>query len=251
MQTTPVFERKIAALTEENLSLKSRIAWFEKQLFGQKSEKHVVENSLQSELNLGPIAETLPQTSTPKKVEGYERGKAKKQRPESCVTDTGLRFGDEVPLQVIDLTPKELEGPESDQYETINIRSTYKLAKRPASYVVLEYRTPIIRKQSTGELHTTPMPEQVLEGSIAYVSLIAGLLIDKFLYHLPLHRQHQQLSHAGIQVARSSLTNWTQRAIELLRPIVEAQLTHVLKSRVLAMDETPIKSGRKHKGKMN
>jgi len=36
----------------------------------------------------------------------------------------------------------------------------------------------------------------------------------------------------------------------LLRPIVEAQLVNVLQSKVLAMDETPIKAGRKQKGKM-
>jgi hypothetical protein len=36
----------------------------------------------------------------------------------------------------------------------------------------------------------------------------------------------------------------------LLEPIYEAQLASILKSRVLAMDETPIRAGRKDKGKM-
>ena len=94
------------------------------------------------------------------------------------------------------------------------------------------------------------MPAQVLDSSLADVSLLAGLIIDKFLYHLPLHRQHQRMSYQGITVSRASLTNWVKRTIELLRPIVEAQLAHVLLSKVLAMDETPIKTGREHKGKM-
>jgi len=115
---------------------------------------------------------------------------------------------------------------------------------------VLEYHLPVLKKKVTDDLKTTRMPEQVLEGSIADISLIVGLLIDKFLYHLPLHRQHQKIQQAGITLARPSLTNWTQRAIELLRPIVEAQLVNVLQSKVLAMDETPIKAGRKQKGKM-
>jgi transposase len=76
------------------------------------------------------------------------------------------------------------------------------------------------------------------------------LLIDKFLYHNPLHRQHQKLTQAGITVARSSLTNWVKRSIELLRPIVEAMLLNILLSNVLAMDETPVKAGKKSKGKM-
>ena len=77
------------------------------------------------------------------------------------------------------------------------------------------------------------------------------MLIDKFCYHLPLYRQHQRLIQSGIQVSRSSLTVWAGRAIDLLSPLVDAQCRHVLQSRVLAMDETPIKAGRKKKGKMH
>jgi len=83
------------------------------------------------------------------------------------------------------------------------------------------------------------------------VSLLAGMLIDKFRYQLPLYRQHQRMKAAGITVCRSSLTNWTQRAIDLLEPIYAAQLASVLRSDVLAMDETPIRAGRKGQGKMN
>ena len=39
-------------------------------------------------------------------------------------------------------------------------------------------------------------------------------------------------------------------AIDLLNPIYTAQFEHILQSRVIAMDETPIKAGRKRKGKM-
>jgi transposase len=45
------------------------------------------------------------------------------------------------------------------------------------------------------------------------------------------------MSLQGITVSRASLTNWVKRTIELLRPIVDAQLAHVLLSKVLAMDE--------------
>ena len=58
------------------------------------------------------------------------------------------------------------------------------------------------------------------------------------------------MSQAGITLSRATLTNWCKRSIELLRPVVEAQLRHILQSKVLAMDETPIKAGRQHKGKL-
>ena len=108
----------------------------------------------------------------------------------------------------------------------------------------------MIKHKQTQAVTTTAMPAQVLDSSIADVSLLAGLLVDKFLYHLPLYRQHLRMSLQGVTVSRASLTNWTKRTIELLRPIVEAQLTNVLSSKVLAMDETPIKASRCKKGKM-
>ena len=33
-------------------------------------------------------------------------------------------------------------------------------------------------------------------------SVAAGLLVDKFAYHLPLYRQHQRLQDSGIDVSR-------------------------------------------------
>ncbi len=68
-----------------------------------------------------------------------------------------------------------------------------------------------------------PRPGGVLEGSRADVSFAAGLLIDKFLYHLPLYRQHQRLADSGITVSRPWLTQLAQRTISLLAPIYEAQ----------------------------
>lgn len=155
-----------------------------------------------------------------------------------------------MPIEIISVVPEQLQDSGTDGYEVIDTKISHKLAQRSASYVVLQYETPVFKTKTDQSLVSAPMPDQVLESSLADVSLLTGLMIDKFLYHLPLHRQHQRMSQADITVARSTLTNWVKRAIELLRPVVDAQLQHVLLSRVLAMDETPIKAGKKHKGKL-
>jgi len=54
------------------------------------------------------------------------------------------------------------------------------------------------------------------------VSVLAGLLVDKFVYHLPLYRQHQRLADAGITLSRTTLTSYVQRAIDLVAPIAKA-----------------------------
>ena len=82
------------------------------------------------------------------------------------------------------------------------------------------------------------------------VSFLAGMLVDKFRYHLPLYRQHQRLAEAGIRVSRSSLTNWAGHAVDLLEPITAAQAVHIRQGHVIGMDETSIKAGRAAPGKM-
>ena len=49
-------------------------------------------------------------------------------------------------------------------------------------------------------------------------------------------------------MSRAALTTWVHRTGELLELVYEAQLASILESQVLAMDETPIRAGRK-KGK--
>ena len=128
---------------------------------------------------------------------------------------------------------------------------TYRLAQRPGSYVVLKYIRPVVKRKSDGCLITVPAPDGLWAGSMVDVSVVAGILVDKFAYHLPLYRQHQRLGMNGITVSRSSLTHWVHKAGALLKPIYLAQLRHILQSKTLAMDETPIKAGRSGKGKMN
>jgi transposase len=249
-------QEEICELREENTTLKSvvqsqaaRIAWFEKQLFGSKSEKRIIDSPQQFNLLTEPTATEVLLEEKQLTIT-YQRGTAKKNRPEDCVTDAGLRFSDDVPVEIIRITPPELEGDGANDYDIIDTKISRKLAQQPASYVVLQYEMPVIKHKQTQAVKSTAMPEQVLDSSIADVSLLAGLLVDKFLYHLPLYRQHSRMSLQGVTVSRASLTNWTKRTIELLRPIVEAQLAHVLLSKVLAMDETPIKASRSEKGKM-
>ena len=76
------------------------------------------------------------------------------------------------------------------------------------------------------------------------------MILDKFQYHLPLYRQHQRLTQAGVTLSRATLTNLVRRAAHLLTPIAEAMLENILKGDQLTMDETPIKAGRGEPGKM-
>jgi transposase len=155
-----------------------------------------------------------------------------------------------VPVETITVPNPHTQGLSPDQYEVISEKVTYRLAQRPGSYVMLKYVREVIKLKQTQAIHCPPAPVGVLEGSRADVSYLAGLLLEKFTYHAPLYRQHQRLQDNGIRVTRPWLTQLTQQSIGLLEPVYAAQLDSVRTSRVIAMDETPIKAGRSGHGKM-
>lgn len=242
-----VLHAEITALKTQLEQLTQQLDWFKRQLFGRRSERRVIEpNPAQPMLN-GFGGESNSTAAVEKQTVTYQRRKSK-QRAEDCVTGQGLRFDASVPMETIYLSVAE---ELATGFEPVSEKITYRLAQRPGSYVVLKYIQPVVKRKSDGSLITISAPDGLWAGAMVDVSVVAGIVVDKFVYHLPLYRQHQRLRMNGITVARSSLTHWVHKASVLLKPIYVAQLRHILRSKTLAMDETPIKAGRSGKGKMN
>jgi transposase len=241
-QTIAVQDEKIAALEHQ-------IEWFRRQIFGQKSERFAPQPD-PSQMHLGETF-SVPTAAVDerKPIAAHTRRTAQHAGAES---GEELPFFDEskVPVQTITLVHADVEGLTPEQYEVIGEKVTYRIAQRPGAYHVLKYRRPVIKLKASGKILALPAPDGVLEGSRADVSFGAGLLMDKFAWHIPLYRQHQRLGASGIRVSRPWLTQLAQALISLLAPIYEAQLASIRASRVKAMDETPIKAGRAGHGKM-
>ncbi len=234
--------RRHDELTRKYDEIQQQLDWFTRQLFGAKSERRVApDGGLQ--LTLGQVPASAPAATI--EVPAHQR----RLTSATEADDGDMRFDDSVPVERIVLEP-DLPADQRDQYEQIGQKTTRKLAQRPGSYVVLEYVRPVFKKKEAGdaiasEILCAPPPAAVLERSFADVSLLAGILVDKFLYYLPLYRQHQRMAAGGVRISRVTLTNWVHRCADLLAPIHQAQLASILESAVLAMDETPVKAGRK------
>jgi transposase len=235
------------ALQARLAEAEAQLRWFKQQLFGAKSERRLLPDD-PSQLALGEglveRAEPPPESGTP------VRAHVRCPRPQKDEDeDPGLRFDDTVPVQRIVVADPALKGlAEGIDYTVVAEKKSYRLAQQPASYKVLEIVRPVVKRAETGALSAPAAPPAVIPGSYADVSLLAGMLVDKFRFHLPLYRQHQRLLAAGITVSRAALTGWVHRSGELLEPIYEAQLASILQGQVIAMDETPIRAGR-NKGK--
>ena len=231
-------------LVKYALQLEQRVAWFERQVFGRKSERLLPQDPRQS--TLFDVPESPPEEST--SVKSYER--TVRTNPTDTSTESSIRFDDTVPVDEVVVFPKEVEGLPAEAFEVIGEKVTERLIQIPTQYRVKRTIRKTIKLKEQQTLHTAPAPDSVIERSFADVTFLAGMIADKFQYHLPLHRQHQRMTAAGIHVSRGHLTTLTHRSLELLEPIYYAVLSSVTTRELVSMDETPIKAGRREKGKM-
>lgn len=225
-------------------NLERQLAWFRRQLFGASSERRLLQalspadQLLLDQEMLKPSEEAPEPTTT---VKSYER--QQRQKPTDFVdSDSRLKFDDTVPVEEVLVPNPETEGLSEEDYQVVDERVTYRLAQREGPYVVLKYVQPVV-KLKTG-LSCPPIPPAIFARSFADVSLLAGMVVDKFLYHLPLYRQHQRLKQAGVSLHRSTLTRLIHRTGELVEPIYTAVLSSVLAGEVLIVDESPTPAGR-------
>ena len=247
LQLLAAKDQSIEELTGRVEALSRQLDWFRRQMFGAKSERRVLVEAAQ-QIALGEVLDQGSAVAPPAK----RRVVAEHTRTVSNPRDDGesLPFFDatQVPIETIELpVPEALAGA---AYDRIGQKITYRLAQRPAAYVVLQYIRPLLKLRESGRLVATPAPVGVIEGSRADVSFLAGLLVDKYQYHQPLYRLHQRLTANGFTLSRPWLTQLSQQAIALLAPIYQAQLGSIKHSRIITMDETPIKAGREVQGKM-
>jgi transposase len=230
---------ELAARVEEQ---KRQLDWFKPQLFGEKSERRFVDADSR-QLALG---EWRASVIAGQEITVGQHQRRSRPKSDEATGEDAVRFDDTVPVEEIRLPHPAID----EEHEIVSEKTTLRLAQKPASYVVLKFVRPVIKRKADGVLTCPPAPASPLGKSVADVSLLACLVVDKFLYHLPLYRQHQRMAAAGVHLARSTLTGLIHRTGDLLEPIVDAQLRSVLESKVLAMDETPIRAGIKSRGKM-
>jgi len=233
----------------EITQLRTQLEWFKRQVFGRKSEKRHIDAGEQGILGEGFAAKhDVPAPGKKTRIESHER----ESKPRDFAKDESTLFFDEakVLVEVIAVNNPDTEGLSPDQFEVIGEKVSHRLAQRPGSYVILKYVRQVIKRRDTQALSCPGAPVGVLDGSRADVSFIAGLLVDKLVYHLPFYRQHQRLAQSGVRVSRPWLTQIAQGAIALIEPVFEAQLESIRNSRVKKMDETPIKAGQAGAGKM-
>ena len=85
-----------------------------------------------------------------------------------------------------------------------------------------------------------PAPPRPVEGGLPTAALLAHVAVSKFAWHLPLHRQTQMLAGHGIDLDRSTLVHWIERAAWWLKPLHTLLVETVMAATKIFCDDTPL-----------
>jgi transposase len=244
------YNKDVASLNGKIQSLEEQLAWFKRQVFGQKSEKFVDAQDSQLYLDGFENINSTNSESNKKKIPAHERKERKKTGKDS------FKFPEDLPIecQIIDIPEEEKICQETGKpLIKIGEETTSKLAHKPGSYFIKQIVRPkyALPQGSEGGIRISELPDSLLTRCQADESLLAEILVRKFVDHLPLYRQVEIMGRDGIQISRQTLCQWVLRSGEALKPLYNEMLTQVLASENIFYDETPIDMLSPGKGKVH
>lgn len=82
--------------------------------------------------------------------------------------------------------------------------------------------------------------------SFASPGLLAYLFVSKFEDHLPFYRMERILARLGVELPRATMCNWVIKINEYLEPLLESMKSDLLKSELIAADETTLQVMKEH-----
>lgn len=240
--------RKNVELQAENQRLRranqrkeEELAELKRLIFGSRRERFVPGAPPGQLALFGDLGQAVEQGKKRKQKISYEREKPRKEKP----------FRKPLPESY----PREevIVEPDFDTtgLKVIGREVTEELEYSPAflkviCYVRFRYADPACEEAG---VKITPMPARPIDKGIAGPGLLARIVVDKFVDHLPFYRQQQRFKREGYEIPSSTLEGWFARTCDLLDPLYRELRKQVLAADYLQADETPIKvRDRKKKG---
>jgi transposase len=223
----------IEKLTQKKQDLEQQLLQLKKLVFGSRHEKFVSPDALAAPtlFELPPIADLMDSGTT---VVTYEKTN-KKLRPNHPGRNS---FPEHLRREERIINPA---GVDTTWARRIGEDVTETLAYVPAELFVKRVVRPKYLDVVTQNIYQALAPERSFERSHVDTSLIAQIIAEKFIDHLPLDRQIKRFARLGITISDSTMGNWVAASAAFLKPLYEAHKKLVLNSGYLHADETVIK----------
>lgn len=243
--TISSLRKTIEELSADSKILREQIDYLTKKLFGTKSEKtaaltgQIILEGMEfgqfdeAEVESDPDEEETV-ISKKKTRKGYSREKALINLPEE---DKVYTFSEEDKICNIDGDNLHYAGKKYMRSEIEYTPATMKLVHIYEEN--WECRT--CRKEERTYLKQAKADIPLLQHSMASPSSVAWTMYQKYVNHVPLYRQEKDWQNLGMEIKRSTLSNWiVKTSDEWLSKMVLRLHEELLKDNYLHADETPI-----------
>jgi transposase len=231
-------------------ALEQQLHQLQKMIFGSRQERFVPTSPTDPQLLLDIPTETVAAVSVTgaRKISYIRQGVTVEskplQHPGRAKLPESLRREEIIIEPVADTAGCKKMGEEITEV----------LEYQPGELYVKQYRRIKYARPDNNGVLIGELPSRPLPKVIAGEGLLAQIIIDKYIDHLPLHRQMQRFERAGVKLPYSTLTDWVSETFGLITPLFNALKAEVLQSSYLHADETPIKvidkdkKGETHRG---
>lgn len=232
------------------VTLEHQLEQLKKMIFGSRHERFVPSSQNDPQLSLDIKAEStasLRVTST-KQISYTRTNIAVEQKP---LQHPGrMKLPESLRREEIIIEPAQ----DFSDCKKMGEEITEVLEYAPGELYVKQYKRIKYAKPDNGGVIIGELPSRPIEKAMAGEGLLAQIVIDKYVDHLPLYRQMQRFERSGVKLSYSTLTDWVSGSCQLIAPLFEALKAEVLQSNYLHADETPIKvmdkdkKGETHRG---
>jgi transposase len=242
-----LFERHVQLIGKFEV-MSQEIAQLKKMIFAVKSERFVPAEGSEGQLSLELSAERMAAPAMKAQQVAYTRIF---NDPASIKVNHPARMPLPAHLERREIV---LEPEGADGLRKIGDEVTEELEYEPGKLFVNRYVRPKYALADNTGIYIAPLVDRPLPKAIAGPGLLTQILIDKYVDHLPLHRQQERFKREGVNIPYSTITDWVEASSKLITPLYEALKKEVIASDYLHADETPLKvldkdkKGETHRG---
>jgi transposase len=252
------YEAIIKEKDDKIKQLTDQMAWYRRKFWKASSEKYIPQDPNQRRIDFDGL-DMLPQEEelikeAEKKIISYER-----KKPEQQKKPVRLALPDHLRRET------EIIEPEGIDHNWVRIgqQVTEILEHKPGELFVRQIIRPKYalknhlqkhQEQFEGEglqenVKIASLPLMPLPRSNAGASLLADLLLSKYMYHIPFHRKIAMFKQAGVSLPASTVNGWFSGSSDLLRALYYRLREIVLATDYIQVDEStvPVVNNEKHR----